>query len=288
MKQDLGRFGPWSHLKTNSHPATAFFATGANLDHSESNLTATITTPGPHSLSPGKSVYIVFPNGSPYSNSVYQVVKVTGPDAFTISSPVMMDRADENLVVLPLEPAPINRGGGVALRYSTWAMNQTDIDYSATLSQTPLNSPTVFNFFQPGYKFPGPLADAGLTTPEFQLTTDTSIVLQMNFFAGGVLFPSGNTNGLSSFNGGSGAIRLDFAPWMTPEFTSNAGIPHLVDALSALLSAGQVSDATKQIIVAYATSGRFPYTIPTRIEMRDRVRAVVHLLVTSPEFAIQR
>ena len=41
------------------------------------------------------------------------------------------------------------------------------------LTQTPLNAPTVFNFFYPDYQFPGAISAAGMTTPEFQLSNDT-------------------------------------------------------------------------------------------------------------------
>jgi len=69
------------------------------------------------------------------------------------------------------------------------------------------------------------IAAAGVTTPEFQLTSDTTVAFQMNFLEGGVLSNSSNTNGLSSFNNGGGAIVIDVAPWMTSGYTSNAGIP---------------------------------------------------------------
>jgi hypothetical protein len=154
---------------------------------------------------------------------------------------------------------------------------------------TPLNSPTVFNYFFPDFKFPGPLAAAGLTTPEFQLTSDTQVAVQMNFLEGGLLNNNSNTNGLSSFVGGGGAVVLDLGPWMTPGYTSNAGIPSLVDSLSTLLTGGILSPGAKSTIVSYvANTANFGYTTPTYTQMRDRVRAVVHLVVTSPDFTIQR
>jgi hypothetical protein len=130
-----------------------------------------------------------------------------------------------------------------------------------------------------------------LTTPEFQLTSDTSIILQMNFLTGGVFNNGSNTNGLSSFTSGGGAIGMDVGPWMTPAATANAGIPGTVDALNTLLCAGQLSSAAKSIIVSYvADTTRFPYTspTPTHTQMRDRVRAIVHLITSSPEFIVQR
>ncbi|HVV71622.1 MAG TPA: hypothetical protein VHI52_09015, partial [Verrucomicrobiae bacterium] len=131
---------------------------------------------------------------------------------------------------------------------------------------------------------------AGLTTPEFQLTSDTSVAVQMNFMAGGLLGNTGNTNGLSSFVGGNGAITLDIGAWMTPGYTSNTGIPSLVDALGSLLTGGELTPGVKDAIVSYvASTTRFPYSNPpTGAQMRDRVRAVAHLLLTSPDFTIQR
>ena len=147
----------------------------------------------------------------------------------------------------------------------------------------------MFNFFFPDYRFPGSLAAAGLTTPEFQLASDTSVALQLNFLYDGFLGNnSANTNGMSSFNNGGGAIVMDLGPWMTPGYTSNAGIGNLVDALSSILMGGQLSPNVKTYIVNYvANNTNFPYSTPTYQQMRDRVRAVVHMLITSPDFTIQ-
>jgi len=212
---------------------------------------------------------------------------VLGPNRFAIPQITNLGQNSDTFLILPLQPAT-TRAGSVTIGYSTWEMNYTDNGNSSSLSQTPLNSPTVFNFFFPDYKFPGLLAASGLTTPEFQLTSDSSVVMQLNFMAGGVLSSGGNTNGLSSFSGGNGAVVLDLSPWMTPAYTADSGIPSLVDALNTVLLAGQLSLSAKQLIVSYVANSRFPYTTPTSREMRDRVRGVVHLLVTSPEFTIQR
>jgi len=52
-----------------------------------------------------------------------------------------------------------------------------------------------------------------------------------------------------------------------------------------------LSAAAKTNIITYVTNTvNFPYTtpVPTATQMRDRVRAVVHLLVCSPDFTIQK
>ncbi len=258
----------------------------STLDQNDTNIT--VTTSSPHCLAVGNNVYVAFPMGSSSSNGVYKVASVRGPFQFNIRTPVSDYAFSYDTLVLPLAAAPITRSGKVTISYSTWDMGYTDDGSSLSLYQTPLNSPTVFNFFYPDYKFPGVLSSSGMTTPEFQLTSDTSVVLQMNFFSTSMFNNGNNTNGLSSFTAGDGSIALDLSPWMTPAYTADSGIPALVDSLSSLLCAGQVLPNTKQIIISYVANPRFPYTTPTSSQMRDRVRAVAHLLVTSSEFAIQR
>jgi uncharacterized protein (DUF1800 family) len=45
-----------------------------------------------------------------------------------------------------------------------------------TLGEAALHSPTVFNFYEPNYVLPGPLAAAGLYAPEYQILTDTTAI----------------------------------------------------------------------------------------------------------------
>jgi len=274
---------------TATRSGNCIFPKWAGSEFVQSSNLITFTTSGPHGLTAGKEVYVDFPDGTESPDGVYRVTRVPGPTRFTVNSSVSTNRADYDSLVLPLAPAPITRSGSVTLHYNSWNMNYTDAGSTASLSQTPLNSPTVFNFFFPDYKFQGILASAGLTTPEFQLTSDTTVILQMNFLSGGIFNNGSNTNGLSSFAGGNGAIALDIGPWMNPKFASDAGIPALVDTFNTLLCAGHLSPAAKNIIVNYvADPANFAYTTPTPAELRNRVRAVLHLIATSPDFTIQR
>jgi hypothetical protein len=263
--------------------------TGVGWIQSGTNIT--FITHAPHGLAKGKYVYVDFEGNGSSTNGVYRVAAVVSPTRFTIYSSVSASRTESDSTLYPLVAAPVVRSGSVTIRYSTWNLGYTDGGFSSSLSQTPLDAPTVFNYFFPDYKFQGILASAGLTTPEFQLTSDTSSILQMNFISGGIFSSTGNTNGLSSFTSGNGNIMLDVGPWMTPTLTANAGIPALVDSLNTLLCAGQLSPAAKTIIVNYvADTGRFPLNspVPSHTQMRDRVRAVVHLITASPEFNVQR
>lgn len=267
------------------------FARWTGVGYIQSGTNITFITDAPHGLAVGRLVSIDFLGNGSATNGVYRVAAIVSPTRFTIYSSTSDSRTESDTILYPLIAAPVVRSGSVTIRYSTWNMGYTDSGFSSSLSQTPLNSPTVFNFYFPDFKFPGILASAGLTTPEFQLTSDSSVTMQMNFLTGAVLGNTGNTNGLSSFTGGNGSIAIDLGPWMTVANTADAGIPGLVESLNTVLCSGQLSAAAKSIIVNYvASTARFPLAspTPTNAQMRDRVRAVVHLMVSSPEFIVQR
>ena len=132
------------------------------------------------------------------------------------------------------------------------------------------------------------MATAGMTTPEFQLTNDSNTMNLTNTVTGGFL-SGGNTNGFQSFRSGGGSIPMDISSYMTAGQTSDAAIPTLVDTLAAKLLGRSLNATARTAIINYvANTTNFPYTTPTSTQMRDRVRAVIHLIVTSAEYAIQK
>ena len=257
--------------------------------YTQTGSTIVVSTAGTHGLVPGNSVYIHFTSGTATSG-VYQVAGVSDPTHFTITVTTTANQNQNSLAVYALQAPVLSRSGTVLVREDTWNMSYTDEGTVSMLSQSPLRSPTVFNFFYPGYEFPGLLASAGLTTPEFQLTTASGVAAQMNFIEGGILNNTGNTNGLSSFAGGNGSIVLNLSPWLTTSYTADANIPQLVDRLDTLLAAGEVSAAAQANIISYvANTNNFPFSAPpTATQMRDRARAVVHLIANSPDYLIQK
>jgi hypothetical protein len=255
--------------------ASGFTQSGTNI---------TVICSGPHGLSSNESLYVNFPTLVP-APGYYQVATIPDPAHFTISLTTSSNQTQGSFSLYPLNQPVLTRSGNVAAQYSTWNMGYTDTSSTYNLAQTPLRSPTVFNYFYPDYQFPGPLASAGLTTPEFQLTSDTSVALQMNFLEAGILNNGSNTNGLSSYNNANGAIVLDVGPWMGTNFTADTNVSALVDSLGTALLAGELSNAAKTNIVNYVTNN-FPASSSTW--QRDRVRAVVHLLINSPDYTIQR
>ena len=247
---------------------------------------------GNHNMLPGDSVQIRFllnNAGIPAQSGVYTVASVNGPNSFRVTSPTVISNGTQGsggMIAYPLKASQWNRDGTVMVDPSTWSVGSTD----NTLNQTPLDSTTVFNFFYPDYQYPGETARAGMTTPEFQLTNDSNTMLLTNAITQGTITNNtGNTNGNISLYGSSNAVTMDLSPFMTAAQTSNAAIPALVGNLGILLTGGNLSVASQTTISNYiANNTNFPYTTPTATEIRNRVRSIVHLIVTSSEYAIQK
>jgi hypothetical protein len=223
-----------------------------------------------HHLSVGDSVFLNFTNSRDTTSStptstendlVYPIVSVPDDNTFTVTARSAANAAmnsDNQVVIFPQKAQPVVRSGSITTRASTFTLDTTDSD----IGQTPLNSPTVFNFFLPDYKYPGSLASQGITTPEFQGTAETTVIRHANFILEGTLNPSSIT-GISSFKNGTNALVLDFSPWMattaanlglgvptdaTKPWTNNENISALIDQLSTLLVEGQLPAEAKTTI----------------------------------------
>jgi uncharacterized protein (DUF1800 family) len=140
------------------------------------------------------------------------------------------------------------------------------------LGQSPMRAPTVFNFFEPGYTYPGVLAQAGMVAPEFAISSETEVVEQANFFEAA-------TRAVIRGND----IRLD----LTTERALASNPAALVDRMNALLMYGSMPPQMRTRIINHlntitsASHGANNYLLV-------RAQAAVHLTVTSPEFSIQR
>jgi uncharacterized protein (DUF1800 family) len=53
-------------------------------------------------------------------------------------------------------------------------------DTAGTIGQSPLEAPSVFNWFHPDYSPGGKIADAGLVTPEFEIATELKTITHIN------------------------------------------------------------------------------------------------------------
>ena len=152
----------------------------------------------------------------------------------------------------------------------TWLVGFLD----STLGQTPLASPTVFNFYAPDYAAQGDIAEAGLVSPEFGITNDSTIVTTASYFRQLAFDGIGGS--------GNDRVRLDYSPFLA-DAGSNPGL--LVDRLNLMLMSNQMPAPMRDRVVAALNLVNAGTTADLQLE---RVRTAVYLILASPQFSAQR
>lgn len=171
-----------------------------------------------------------------------------------------------------------------------WRVGNTDNPASA-LGQSPLRSPSVFNFYRPGYAAPGTQsAAAGLVAPELQITHETSVAGYVNFMRDNLSSGVGQRNGTV---GGVALNRRDLQRDWAPEIALADTPASLVTHVTGKLLPGGAPQALTDEIVAAVTAIVVP--APTGSNQsaidsarRNRVYAAVLLVLAAPEFQVQK
>jgi len=138
-----------------------------------------------------------------------------------------------------------------------------------SLGEAALRSPTVFNFFEPNYVLPGPLAAAGLYAPEYQILTDTTAISIPNQLRNFIHTPAKpNENAL--------VLKLD-------SLVALAQKPdELVDYLDLVFCANALPGQAHAVITDMLAH------LPPATSDLERARTALDLVITSPEAAVQR
>lgn len=149
------------------------------------------------------------------------------------------------------------RAFGATSNSGNWTTGDTSSSTNR-LAQAMGRSPSVFNFFRPGYTPPNtPIATAGLVAPELQITNEISVVGYVNYMQSVV----NNTTDLRTDYGSISGIAGDSAA--------------LVDRVNLWLAAGQLSSAT---VTAIRTA------VDSSSNTNNRIAIAVLLTMASPEF----
>jgi uncharacterized protein (DUF1800 family) len=153
----------------------------------------------------------------------------------------------------------------------------TTLDPSTSLGQSPMYSPTVFNFYRPGYIPSNSLVGAaGLVAPEMQITNETSVAGYLNFMRTSVSAGVGAT-----VNG----VR-DIQPNYITEIALASDPDALVNRVNLLLAAGKLTDITRARIRSAVASVNIGTTNPDA-DRRNRVYLAIYLTMASPEYILQ-
>ena len=152
---------------------------------------------------------------------------------------------------------------------ATGAWNVGDMsDPGTRLSQSPMRSPTVFNYFSPDYMPPNTALSAqNLVAPELQIIDETSVAGYLNYLQQFIV------SGVS-----------DAVPNYANELAIGGNVPQLVARLNLLLAANQLSASTISTITnTLNTIGSSSNTAKL-----NQIYAAIFLVMASPEYLVIR
>ena len=146
--------------------------------------------------------------------------------------------------------------------------------------EEPQKSPSVFNFYLPGYTPPGEVQAAGLVAPELQIVNATSAITAPNYYFNAVF------GGLNRWGYGDAnrAVKLNLTQELPMVQTATLNLDGLIQRLDLALCYGSMSPRLKQNIrenVLRIEDWHWEY-------YKDRIQLAIYLIVTSPEFCVLR
>jgi uncharacterized protein (DUF1800 family) len=159
------------------------------------------------------------------------------------------------------------RAFGVTSPSDAWAIGDTN-SQTLRLGQTIGKSPSVFNFFRPGYAPPNTaISNAQLVAPEFQVTNELTVVAYINYMQ-------------TLIQVGTGDVKADYTSILTKAADSAA----LISEVNILLASGNLSSTTiatiKTAVDAIGT------TTPTLLA--NRVYTAILLAMASSDYIVQK
>jgi uncharacterized protein (DUF1800 family) len=174
------------------------------------------------------------------------------------------------------------------LRYTEWARAFTaqsrtgSYDLGSTedpiwgLGEMSLRSPTVFNWFAPGYVPPGTsIAAAGLVAPEMQMTNVSTVVGYLNYMQNAI--------------GGNATTGPDLFSSYDTEMSLAATPTALLDRINLLLMAGEMDNTLYGQILGAVNAIDIPSSDQNAINaaLANRVETAIYLTMASPSFNAQ-
>jgi hypothetical protein len=144
------------------------------------------------------------------------------------------------------------------------------------MAQVPFMSPTVFNFFPPGYVVPG----TAMLGPEFAIMTTGTSIQRANFGNRFVFSNPPVVGGTTNAPNGTSLDYSDLAALAQADTSGN----RLVEELNLRMLHGTMSDTMRSSILTAVLA------VPavTQENFLQRARQAVYLVATSSQFQVQR
>ena len=139
------------------------------------------------------------------------------------------------------------------------------VNFATSMSEPPMESPSVFNFFPPDYGIPG----TNLLGPEFALQTTATALVRANF--------------VNSFVFGSigGGTTVSFTPYANLAASPDAS-GQLMDSLNALLLHGSMSSSARASVLAAVNA------VPAGANQNlQRAQDAIYLILSSSQYQVQ-
>ena len=228
-------------------------------------------------------------NGAGVRGDMKAVIKAILMDPEARSSAMLNDPTFGKLREPMLKCVYLARAFNAISEEGWYYLGNFDLDHV----QMPFNSPSVFNYYLPTYTPPGALAQAGLVAPEFQIINASSGVAAPNYFWNVTGGAGLNRWGVETRTP-SRSVQLNLNAEMLMNIpAAGIGNPNpsvtaldpdpLIRRLDLALTGGTLTPRTCQIIREAMNRMTSGYDWP-----RNRLRIAIYLIVTSPEFAVQR
>ncbi|WP_170114240.1 DUF1800 domain-containing protein [Kangiella spongicola] len=209
-------------------------------------------------------------NGSGVRGDMKAVIKAILLDEEAISGVVSHGKPFGKLKEPILRLSAFWRAFDATSGNGTYEFRWVDNDFA----QGPLKSPSVFNFFSPSYQPAGALKDADIVAPEFEIHTEGTMAKMTNHL-------HWRSVSMNSFERPSPEAKDIIVDYSVERDLVSASDDELIEHLNILLLAGTMSDHMKTVLRDYLT------TIDADNPERKATEAI-SLVITSPEFAVQR
>ncbi len=176
-----------------------------------------------------------------------------------------------------------------AFNASTTSGNyRNDMDYIYRfVQQKPLTSPSVFNFFQYDYQPIGPVEEADLFAPEFQIANAQTITGWINALYRFII----NENVADEYDIFSGEENTSYEDEISSldlsteiMYTTDETLHILVDRLNLILAQGRLTQATEDAIVEAIKK----FNSEDEDDLELRAKLAIYLTMTTPEYLINR
>src|SRR5271170_6166124 len=236
--------------------------------------------------------HLVTSNPSPaYVGRVAAVFQDNGAgvrgDMKAVIQAVLLDPEARNSVAASTNPQ-YGKVREALVRYTEWARAFTSQSRNGSfnlgstedpiygLGEMSLRSPSVFNWFAPGYVPPGTTIEkAGLVAPEMEMTDVSTVVGYLNYMQSAI--GADAINGPDVFSNYSTEIALATTP------------DQLVDRVNLLLMAGEMDGTLRSQVLAAVNSIAIPSGDQNAINtaLTNRVKTAIYLTMAAPSYASQ-